>query len=288
MTLDNPMRSWPYKLRILSPFVLYFLSLLAASWLFLTALGSTFGWEFRPVPPGVDSVALTQAIFATFDDRLWYLCLLFLVFIALWLAFGVMFWGAVDSSWRQWTTTITGLLMVVYSFVVPWLVLNSITEVEWVTAVYFPLVWALAVAGAVIYRIVAGTLKNGFVDHQIEFNQLEQSLETMANQVSDFESALLRGFRDNAYGKLSIQRDRFSGTIFSLSTYPDLVAEAQDAVQEFSRALRSSVTEEIDKSLGVLDQFGQEAKESIIDWVFSQSPEQRDLIKRFEQQRRAS
>ena len=277
-----------YRLRILSPFVLYTLSLLAASWLLLAALGNTLEWDFRPVPPGVDSKALTQAIFDTFTERLWYLYLLFGIFVGLWLIFGLMFWGAVDSKLLQRTAVFMGLLMVAYSIVIPWLVLNPIIEAEWVTAVYFHVAWVLAVTAAVAFRMVAQSITSKSSESWDRFVDLDKSLEAVTGQIADSESSGLLQLRDDANDKLYSQQSRLSGTLFSLSSYPNFVAEAEDAVENFSSALKSSVKGELDKNLGTLDNFSQEAREKIIEWTFRDSPDHLDVVKRYEEERQMS
>ena len=96
------------NLSIWIPVAIYLLSLLLGAWLLGAALGISLKWEFRPVPPLIDSAELTQAVLSLFNESLRYAIVLFLVFTILWAGFGVLFLVNIYAKTRYWSGLIFG------------------------------------------------------------------------------------------------------------------------------------------------------------------------------------
>jgi hypothetical protein len=250
------------NLSIWIPVAIYLLSLLLGTWLLSAALGISRKWDFRPVPPVIDSADLTQAVFNLFNQSPWLAIVLFLVFMILWVGFGVLFLGNIYSKTRYWTVLIFGSMLALYTFLLPFLIW-SVTDAT-VMVVYFLVVLAFAVSGIFLYRNGVLALSDSWSEWKDRFQAHKDALDAIGQNVSiSSEATLLRARSEE---NLSAQDDLAKGSLFSVLKYRGTLPQTQRNVIEFEEKSESFIEAEVTRCIAEIDGagFSLEEKELLI------------------------
>ena len=252
------------NLSIWIPVAIYLLSLLSGAWLLGAALGISLKWEFRPVPPLIDSAELTQAVLSLFNPWLWRAIVLFLVFTILWVGFGVLFLGNIYAKTRYRTVLIFGSLLALYTFLLPFWFIKAVTDATPVMVVYFLVVLALAVSGIFLYRNGVQALSDSWSEWKDRFQAHKDALDAIGQNVSISSETTLLQTRSEE--NLSAQDDLAKGSLFSVLKYRGTFPQTQRNVLEFEEKSESFIEAEVTRCIAEIDGagFSLEEKELLI------------------------